>query len=107
MLSMLGFGAKYLFSMYWSLRYTEQAVEKTRTMATESTDEKKNRQLLGQLLDKPGNGTCADCGAPGIPRLVLRSPAPLCLLQPTRPNVYIYECDCCMPWSDCFMKMSI
>ncbi|CAL8311246.1 unnamed protein product [Arctogadus glacialis] len=50
--------------MYWSLRYTEQVVERTCTMATESTDEKKNRQLLVQLLDKPGNGTCADCGAP-------------------------------------------
>ena len=65
--SMLVFGAKHLFQMYWSLRYTEQAVERTCAMATESTDEKKNRQLLGQLLDKPGNGTCADCGAPGIP----------------------------------------
>ncbi|KAM4597784.1 arf-GAP with dual PH domain-containing protein 1-like [Polymixia lowei] len=28
-----------------------------------ATDEEKNRELLKQLLEKPGNGNCADCGA--------------------------------------------
>jgi RNA polymerase-binding transcription factor DksA len=62
-------------------------VERTCIMATESTDEKKNRQLLEQLLDKPGNGTCADCGAPGMPiRWGARASAQLCLLQPSSPD---------------------
>lgn len=30
-----------------------------------SSELEKNRQRLKQLLEKPGNGVCCDCGAPG------------------------------------------
>lgn len=41
----------------------EEASEQDLCIMT--SDPEKNRQRVRQLVDKPGNGNCADCGAAG------------------------------------------
>lgn len=37
----------------------------SRVVCAMASDQEKNRQRVKQLLGKPGNGNCADCGAAG------------------------------------------